>query len=135
MPLWTLYKKQIKEHFYWKGDVMNQLKVNIKTYKISPKEFRINRSSESVIYTHRFPVYKHHGITTLDGEITIIGDTGDVIIDVYNMNRNIYPPFYHVEYGDFSPMLDKINNRINQELKKLGIKKNDTRAIRKTKKR
>lgn len=101
---------------------MKHYKVDIKTFNFSPKEYRCYRDSDGVTYTHRFPVIKHNFITTLECEITIMGDSGDVIINVYDMNRSLYAPFYNVEFGDFSPVLTKINKRINQELKRLGVK-------------
>ena len=109
---------------------MGQYKVNTKTFNFSPKEFRCYRDSEGVTYIHRFPILKHNSTTTIDGEFSIMGDSGDVIINVYDMNRNLYAPYYNVTFGDFSPVLNKINKRINQELKRLGVKKNDKRRVR-----
>lgn len=113
---------------------MKQLKVDIETFKFSPKEFRIIRNTDGVIYAHRFPVIKHNNITSLEGEITILGDTGEVLIDVFNLNRTFYSPFYNNIYGDFAPILSKIHEHINQELNRLGIKQNDARTVRKAKK-
>ena len=73
---------------------------------------------------------KHNSITTLEGEFSIMGDSGEVIINVYDMNRSLYATYYNVAFGDYTPILTKINNRINQELKRLGIKKNDKRTVR-----
>ena len=113
---------------------MEQLKVNVKTFKFSPKEFRMIRNIEGVIYTHRFPVVKHNDRTSLEGKITILSDTGEVLIDVLNLNGTFYSPFYNNIYGDFAPILSKIHERINQELNRLGIKQNDARTVRKAKK-
>ena len=112
---------------------MEQLKVDVNTFKFSPKEFRANRNIDGVTYTHRFPVIEHNNRTSLEGRIAILVDTGEVSIDVCNLNGSFYAPYYNNTYGDFAPVLSKINNRINQELKKLGIK-NDARTVRKTKK-
>jgi len=113
---------------------MKQYKVDMKTFNFSSKEFRCYREPDGTIYTHRFPIIKHDGVTTIEGEFTIIGDTGEVLINVYDMNRNLYAPYYAVMFGDYTIVLNKINNNIEQELKRLGIKKNDKRAIRNTKK-
>ena len=114
---------------------MGQYKVDIKTFNFSPKEFRCYRDADGVTYVHRFSVLRHNNTSTLDGEFSIMGDSGDVIINVYDMNRNLYAPYYNVMFGDYTPVLTKINNRINQELKRLGINKNDKRTVRQTSKR
>ena len=113
---------------------MKQYRVDIKTFNFSPKEFRCCRESDGTIYTHRFAIIKHNNTTTIEGEFTIMGDTGDVLINVYDMNRNLYAPFYTVMFGDYTPVLTKINNSINKELKRLGIKKHDKKAVQKSKK-
>lgn len=109
---------------------MKQYKVDVKLFNFSPKEFRCYRDTDGVTYVHKFSVLKHNNTSTLDCEFSIMGDSGDVIINVYDMNRNLYAPYYNVTYGDFSPVLTKINTRINQELKRLGIRKNDKRRVR-----
>lgn len=113
---------------------MKQYRVDMKTFNFSPKEFRCYRDSDGVTYTHRFPITKHNSTTTLEGEFAVMGESGDVIINVYDMNHNLYAPFYNVAFGNYTPILTKINNRINQELKRLGINKYDKRTVRKTKK-
>lgn len=114
---------------------MKQYRVDIKTFNFSPKEFRCCRESDGTVYTHRFPIVKHNGVTTIEGEFTIMGDTGDVLINVYDMSHNLYAPYYAVMFGDYTIVLNKINKSIDQELKRLGIKKYDKRTIRKNKKR
>ena len=107
-----------------------EVKVSISKYNFSKKEFRYIDDGYDAFYVHRFPIIKHNRITTIEGVITISADTGVGIVDVYDMNRNIYAPFYHVSYGNYTPILETINTQITNELKRLGIKKNDKRTVR-----
>lgn len=76
------------------------------------------------VYTHRFHVYKYGDAYILDCELSLFKNTGKVIVNVYDCNtRNIYAPFYHVEYGRYDGILSIINERIGAELEKLKIRK------------
>ena len=89
--------------------------------------FRYNRvlsDNEDSVYTLRFPLCKNGYFVTLECELSCIESTGEIRVGVYEYGtRNKYAAFYCVEYGDYSIILDKINKRINSELKKLDIKK------------
>ena len=111
-----------------------EVNVNITTYNFSTKDFRYNNDGYDAFYIHRFPIVKHNRITTLEGVITISAETGEGMIDVYDMNHNVYAPFYHINSGNFNPILEQIDSQINKELKRLGIKKNDKRTVRQIKK-
>lgn len=105
---------------------MESLKIDPSKYKFSPKEFKSSITPDGTTYTHRFPVVKYKNRTTvLECELTIDGETGEVIINVFDINRNAYAPFYHVPCGNYSVILDKIYKAINSELKRLGLVKND----------
>lgn len=84
-------------------------------------------SDEDVdVYTYRFPVYRYNATMVLEGEFRIYTDDGTVIIDVFdNGTRSRYAPFYYYEYGDFTPLLEKIWEKIDKELTKLQIKEKE----------
>lgn len=49
-----------------------------------------------------------------------------MVINVYDNNtRNIFAPFYHIKYGNYDTLINKINTNIKKELKKLGIKEEE----------
>lgn len=79
--------------------------------------------SEVQIYTYRFSVLKYKNKTVLECELAIDTTHGDVKINVYDMNHNLYTPFYYIECGNYDELLTKINKKIKSELTKLGIKK------------
>ena len=64
---------------------------------------------------------------------------GRVQIDVHDSN-GLYAPWYHYEYGNYEPLIRKIDRAIKQKLKKIGIeeyrrkRKNERKStnIRKT---
>ncbi|MDD5901714.1 MAG: hypothetical protein PUC73_12565 [Lachnospiraceae bacterium] len=112
-----------------------EVKVNIATYNFSTKGFWYNNDGYDAFYIHRFPIVKHNRVTTLEGVFTISAETGEGVVDVYDMNHNVYAPFYHISSGNYDTILELIYTQINKELKRLGIKKNDKRAVRNTKKR
>ena len=74
-------------------------------------------------YTYRFPVYRYNMLILLECEILIFLQTGEVRLNVFDNNtRDVYAPFYCYEYGGKNSVLIQINNKIERELKKLGIK-------------
>ena len=89
------------------------------------KGFRYNSvmsDTEIECYSIRFPVLKYNKHTTLECELTVELQTGNVIIDVFNYrSRDQYTPYYHVECGRYET-LDIIQNEINNYIKKLKIK-------------
>ena len=107
--------------------MINTFKINPSTYNCSSKEFRYSRDSndEIITYTHRFPVYKYKNTCTLEAELTIIKEDGEVIIDVYDMNGRLYTPFYGINDNGFEALVEEINQKIINELKRLGLKNND----------
>lgn len=105
---------------------MESLKIDPSKYKFSPKEFKSSITPDGTTYTHRFPVVKYKNRTTvLECELTIDADSGQVNINVSDINREPYPPFYHIYCGNYSPILDKIHKAINTELIRLELIKND----------
>lgn len=87
------------------------------------KKFGLYGADEST-YLYRFPVHKYNGKTILECELSMDTHNNEVTIDVYNIsNRSPYTAFYSGEIGSYEPILEKINKRIQLELKKLGVKK------------
>ena len=73
-------------------------------------------------YSLRFPVHKYKKFTTLECEIVVELQTGNVITNVFNYGTNdIYAPYYYNEYGNY-PILDKIKHAIKVQMKRLGVK-------------
>lgn len=103
----------------------NYIKKNITKEWLQSNHFRYNKSysdHEENVYTYRFPVYKYGCCVTLEAEILIFVNSGEVRINVYDSHtRNKYAPFYYREYGEYSTVINTINDKILKEFKKLGI--------------
>lgn len=79
---------------------------------------------EEIVYTYRFPVHKSGCFTILECELSCIESTGKIKINVYDYGTRVkYAAFYQVEYGNYTAFLKNINRKINEELKRFGIKK------------
>lgn len=101
------------------------MKENVTREWLQSNGFRRNRifsNNEMDIYTYRFPVYKYGDACTLECELSIVLQSGRANIDVYDYNtRNKYAPFYCMDFGDYSSMIKQINEKIQNELKRLKI--------------
>lgn len=74
------------------------------------------------IYTYRFPVYSYLGKTVLQCEIMLNKDTGDIRVDVYDMDHESFHMFYDVKpYCE--KLIKEIDYKIQKEFKKLGVEK------------
>lgn len=76
-------------------------------------------------YVYNFTVLKYEKMVALRGRIIAYKDTKEIKIDVMDNNYAIYAPFYDTEFGNYEPIMEKINNRILEEFKKLGIIKKE----------
>jgi hypothetical protein len=88
------------------------------------KGFRYNKlmSDETDFYSLRFPVHKYGKHTTLECELTVELQTGDIIINVFSCGtRERYTPFYVKNYGRYE-ILNSVNKIIEEQLKKIGAK-------------
>ena len=88
--------------------------------------FRYNKhisDSEGDFYSIRFPVLKYNKATTVDGEIIIDMNSGNVKINVYNYGvRAYYPPFYKTECSKvYEPIIGKINEAFRNMFRSIGI--------------
>ena len=80
-------------------------------------------NSDETYYIYSFPVYRWENFIVLRCEIRICIQTKEIWIDVYDAGivRTRYAPFYYIEYGDYDPILEIINNVIAKHLEKLEI--------------
>lgn len=87
--------------------------------------FRYDRrmsDEEETFYYYRFPVYKYDIANLIETEFLVSLTTKEVRVNVYETShRALYAPYYYYEYGDYSPIMDEINSKINKEMKRLGI--------------
>ncbi len=92
--------------------------------------FRHNKligDSEGDFYSIRFPVLQYHKTTTVDGEIIIDLNSGNVKINAYSYGTNgCYPPFYQKNCSKvYEPIIKKINASFHTMFRKIGIKKTE----------
>ena len=83
---------------------------------------RVRSDDENPVYLYRFPVYRHLDTILLECWMTFYFNTGELkidVMDVYNGMHGKYCTWYHYEYGDYTPILDIIDNKIKKELKRL----------------
>lgn len=124
--MWLQRKKERNEIIIKNIAQTKVIKKNVTKEWLLSNGFRYNRllSGDDVeIYTYRFPVHKYERFVILECELKVILDEDNVYIDVYDYNTfNRYAPFYYMEYENYSVMLKEIWQKINKELKKLGIK-------------
>ena len=72
-------------------------------------------------YVYNFVISKYGKSTVLCGRIIAYTDTKEIKIDVIAHNYTAYAPFYDTEFGNYEPIMKKINKTILEEFKKLGI--------------
>ena len=86
-------------------------------------------SSESEIYTKRIPLHKYKKETTIEGEIAIEYESGDVIVNVVvAKTRSLYHPYYNTLCGNQdSSLFCEIDKNIFNELRNYGITRKKVR--------
>lgn len=102
------------------------IKENVTKSWLAKKHFKYNRifsDSCCEAYSYRFPVYQYGDSCRLECELTIFLDSGKVAINVYDYNtRNKYAPFYYEDNCCFHEFVSSMNEKIEHEIEKLGIK-------------
>ena len=99
--------------------------------KILKKQgFRYNKhisDSDGDFYSRHFPVLQYNNTTTVDGEIIVDMNSGDVRINAYNYGtKEYYPPFYKTECSEvYEPIMKKINNAFLDMFHTIGISELD----------
>ena len=79
----------------------------------------------SLYYIYRFPVEKYLGKTVLECELKIDSNTGNIRVDVYDMDHDVFAMFYNEHTKSNMNFMNKISNVILAEYKKLGIEKKE----------
>lgn len=83
-------------------------------------------SREESIYQKRLPVWRQGDNITLEGRILVTLETGEVRVDVYDVGfRGKYAPYY-LRPSYYNDILSKIDERIDEELNKCCITKEET---------
>ncbi|MCM1045271.1 MAG: hypothetical protein NC417_07150 [Candidatus Gastranaerophilales bacterium] len=96
----------------------NQYKLNITKGQMKSLGFRYDHSLDAYIY--KFPVYKCDKIPLIFCKLGIDEETHRIWFNVYDANDALYAPYYNNEYGE-NELIDIIERKIGQELKKLGV--------------
>lgn len=110
--------KRITENRYIKRNVTKDwLKQNNFHYS------RIYSDIETEAYTYRFPVYKYNAKVILECELVLYEDTGEVKINVYDNNYNSKCAAFYCESNVYNKFVSKIEKKIKNEIRKLGIQK------------
>lgn len=89
-------------------------------FRYSPS---LSNSDDGDIYTLRFPVMSWNVYVTVEAEIMINAKENLVHINCYDKGtRSLYAAWYSYYYGDYTEVVDKINDVIYQKIKKLQLK-------------
>ncbi len=112
-------KQKLEENYILKNHTIDNLK------SLGFRRYSPMCDSESSYYIYRFPVNKYLGTTTLECELKVDSQTGDIRIDVYDMDHDLFAMFYNELTDSHKGLMSKINRVILNELKKLGIEKKD----------
>ena len=96
--------------------------------KLKEFGFRYNKKlsgDDGNYYSLRFPTLRYHNSTTVDGEIIVDMNNGDIRLNAYSYGTNgYYPPFYQNDCSDvYKPIIKKINKAFVNMLEKVGIQK------------
>lgn len=87
------------------------------------KDLGFNYDEKTEVYTYIFPIWKYKNTPTLKCMLSI-GDSKVVKIDVIHVGSGeYYTPFYGCRFGNYSEFMEKLDKRILNEFKKLGIRK------------
>lgn len=83
---------------------------------------RVYSNDDEQVYYYKFPVYQYHTYVTLECEIRITLNNGEVSIDIFDSDtKEKYAPFYFEEQEAYEYMVKIINNRVINTLNELGI--------------
>ena len=112
-------KQQLEENYILKDHSPENLRLlGFHRYSLMCDEY-------SLYYIYRFPVEKYLGKTVLECELKIDSNTGNIRVDVYDMDHDVFAMFYNEYTKSNMNFMNKISNVILEEYKKLGIKKKE----------
>ncbi|MCI9296939.1 MAG: hypothetical protein HFI10_05795 [Lachnospiraceae bacterium] len=76
------------------------------------------------IFTYKFPLIYSIKIPVIECEISVSTVTGIANLNIYKAGtKELYPPYYNKEYGNYKIIMRLIDTKINRKLKELGIEK------------
>lgn len=111
---------------------MEQLNNNIYVIDVSDRRKLIKKGfkpytydlDENYDYSYCFSVYETQGVPIIYCKLNVDSE-GYVNIFVHTERGEIYKPFYGTKYGNYDPIIEKINKKILAEFRKLGIEKKE----------
>ena len=112
-------KQELEENYILKDHSPENLRLlGFHRYSLMCDEY-------SLYYIYRFPVEKYLGKTVLECELKIDSNTGNIRVDIYDMDNDVFAMFYNEETESNRSLLTRINKNILSEYKKLRIEKKD----------
>lgn len=91
-------------------------------FKNNFKYSKIYSDADSDAYVYIFPIYTYKLAPLYECLLILYADNGEVIIRVQDKNKNSYSQFYHDSQCNHNKVLNKIEDIILKELKRLEIK-------------
>ena len=111
-----LLKQDFEDNYILKDHSITHLKT-LGFHKIS------NMCDEdNTFYSYRFPVYKYLGKPTLECDIKVKTESGEIRVDVYDMDYDSLPAFYSKD-NVYNSLIKDVDKKIISEFKKLGIER------------
>lgn len=117
-------------HSKRRSDFMEQSIYKMKNYSkefLQKHKFKYSSHlSEYVdeIFTYKFPLIYSIKIPVIECEISVSTVTGIANLNIYKAGtKELYPPYYNKEYGNYKIIMRLIDTKINRKLKELGIEK------------
>ena len=108
-------KQQLEDNYILKDHSSENLRL------LGFHRYSLMCDEDSSYYIYRFPVEKYLGKTVLECELKIDSNTGNIRVDVYDMDHDVFAMFYNEETESNKSLLTRINKNILAEYKKLGI--------------
>ena len=111
----TITKQDFENNYIIKDYTISHLK------ELGFRKYHLMTGEDCNWSIYKFPVCKYLGTTTLECEIKVNTDNGDIRVDIYDMDREIFPMFYNEITAWNKNFLATINKKIVNEFKKLGV--------------
>lgn len=112
-------KQQLEENYILKNHTPENLRL------LGFHRYSLMCDEDSSYYIYRFPVEKYLGKTVLECELKIDSNTGNIRVDVYDMDHDVFAMFYNEITEVNKAFLARINKNILAEYKKLGIEEKE----------
>ena len=112
-------KQKLEENYILKDHSQENLRL------LGFHRYSLMCNEDSSYYIYRFPVEKYLGKTVLECELKIDSNTGNIRVDVYDMDHDVFSMFYNKITEPNKAFISRINKNILVEYKKLGIEKKE----------